>query len=65
MNPLLDILATAGGSIVLAAFFLWLLVTAARQEAQGDGAQAPTRSQPRRLASGPTRRIGKGDYAHG
>ena len=32
MNPLIDVLATVGGSIVLAAFFLWLLTTAASQE---------------------------------
>ncbi len=36
MNPLLDVLATAGGSIVLAAFFLWLLATVAHQESAGD-----------------------------
>ena len=32
MNPLIDVLATVGGSIVLAAFFLWLMTTAAGQE---------------------------------
>ena len=35
MNPLIDVLATIGGSIVLAAFFLWLLTTAASQEKDG------------------------------
>ncbi len=35
MNPLMDVLTTIGGSIVLAAFFLWLLTTAARQERDG------------------------------
>jgi hypothetical protein len=63
MNPWLDILATAGGSIVLAGFFLWLLFTAARQEAMSDRDQSE--SQPRRANSGSADAIGKGGFAHG
>ena len=50
MNPMFDVLATAGGSIVLAAFFLWLMVTAARQERDED------RVHPSRRGMGPAAR---------
>ena len=61
MNPLLDVLATAGGSIVLAVFFLWLLTTAARQET--DGHSSPRDHQP--LGFGMDRLGRKGRRAHG
>ncbi len=52
MSPMLDVLATAGGSIVLAAFFVWLLVTAVRQE----GEPASDRSRPAATRWGPAAR---------
>ena len=61
MNPLLDVLVTAGGSIVLAAFFLWLLTTAARQET--DGHSSPRAPQP--LGFGMARLGRKGGRVHG
>jgi hypothetical protein len=62
MTPMLDVLATAGVSIGLAGFFLWLLITAVRQEREAD----PDRS--RRAPTTKTRAagaLGKGGFAHG
>jgi len=64
MNPLLDVLATAGGSIGLAAFFLWLLTTAARQESDGPHPHVTAGDRrPLGLEIGRTGR--KGGRAHG
>ena len=60
MNPMLDVLATAAVSIVLAAGFIWLLVTVVRQESQDDADPAPRRS-----GTKPARRVGKDGYVHG
>ena len=63
MSPLLDVLATAGGSVVLAAFFVWLLIAAARQER--DGTPDADRSRPQLRPTTVARTVGKGGYAHG
>lgn len=62
MNPTFEVLLTAGGSVVLAVFFLWLLVTAARQERDGVSSAAPG-PQPRPTAA--AKPMGKGGYVHG
>ncbi len=63
MSPLLDVLATAGGSVVLAAFFVWLLVAAARQER--DGTSDRDRPRPQVHPTRAARTVGKGGFAHG
>ena len=65
MNPMIDVLATAGGSIVLAVFFVWLLVSAARQERDGGADRGRSGSTSRPLGSRSSSAASKGDFAHG